>query len=90
MDSELARKLKMTLSRFYEELTRCCGYMLLETISHVEHMLTTGEDQEWGISSMRPRILSRLHAFVDVVDEFGHLPAMRDIADEVRKRLNEE
>lgn len=33
------------------------------------------EDQEWGIETIRPGILSRLDAFIEMSEEFGHLPA---------------
>lgn len=76
-------------ARFYEELTIVCGYWMLRMIPHIEYAVKEEKDTEWGIASRRPRILSRLDAFIDTVDEFGHLPALRDVADQLRTHLQE-
>lgn len=76
-------------SRFYKELTTICGYWMANMFQwNVEDLLK--EDQEWGIATTHPRVLSRLNVFIETSEEFDHLPALRNLATEVRKRLQDE
>lgn len=70
-------------SRFYKELTLICGYWMIHMFQFDVEGLPE-EDQEWGIATIRPRILSRLDAFIDLSSEFEHLPALRGLATQLR------
>jgi hypothetical protein len=75
-------------SVFEKELVTICGFWLLNTLGwHLENALK--EDQNWGIASIRQRILARLEAFVNTSEEFGHLPAVRGTAGRLIDILHE-
>ncbi|MEM7128374.1 MAG: phosphotransferase [Chloroflexota bacterium] len=72
--------------RFYKELTMLCGYLMLHMFQFdVENLLE--EDEAWGIATIRSRVLSRLDAFVEASNEFGHLPALQMLATQLTGRL---
>jgi thiamine kinase-like enzyme len=75
-------------SVFEAALVTICGFWLLNTLEwHLENALK--EDQNWGIASIRQRILARLEAFVTTSEEFGHFPAVRGTAGRLLDLLRE-
>jgi aminoglycoside phosphotransferase (APT) family kinase protein len=46
------------------------------------------EDDEWGTTTMRPRLLTWLRSFVSAADRSGVLPALRALAGELHERLS--
>jgi hypothetical protein len=63
----------------------CVHWALRSLVWHLETALK--EDQEWGIATLRPRILARLEAFAATSDAYGHLPALRDTMNRVLETL---
>jgi hypothetical protein len=45
------------------------------------------EDSEWGIASVRSRIISRLEVFAATSEEYGLLPGLRECAYRVHAEL---
>lgn len=65
-----------------DALLQQCGFKLMMTLNwHIAYALR--EDYEWGIATLRQRILSRLAAFIASADEFRRLPALRAMASEL-------
>jgi hypothetical protein len=61
---------------FETALVNVCGFWLLYTLTrHFESALK--EDVDFGISTIRQRILARLEAFIAVSQEFNQLSALR-------------
>jgi hypothetical protein len=59
-------------SIFETALVEACGYWLLNTLTrHLEFALR--KDLNWGISTIRQRILARLEAFITTAQEFNQL-----------------
>jgi len=46
------------------------------------------EDNEWGTTTMRPRLLSWLRSFTDAADQSGALPGLRVLAGDLHERLS--
>ena len=46
------------------------------------------EDEEWGTTTMRPRLLAWLRSFIDAADRSGALPRLRDLAAAAREQLS--
>ena len=62
---------------FETALVNTCGFWLLYTLSR--HFDTALEkDIDFGISTIRQRIIARLSAFVATSQEFNQLPSLRD------------
>jgi hypothetical protein len=96
--SRIERRYRLQLSRgcpeaqedslFETALVTSCGSWLLNTLSwQLERALD--EDREWGISTIRQRVLARLEAFITTSEEFGHLPAFRGISSRLLELLNQ-
>lgn len=65
---------------FAPALAVMCGYWTIVTLpGPLERAID--EDQEWGIATLRPRILARLEAFIATADAFARLPALRGTAE---------
>ena len=63
-------------------LVQACGYALINTFDRpLEHALN--EDHDWGIATVRQRILSRMVAFIDTSESFHRLPALRGAASQL-------
>jgi thiamine kinase-like enzyme len=61
---------------FEQALVTICGYWLLNTLArHLEDALA--KDDEWGIATIRQRLLARLEAFETTAEEFCRFPALR-------------
>jgi hypothetical protein len=64
---------------FADALVAACGYWVLRTL--VQHLpQALDEDGHWGIASIRPRLVSRLEAFITTAEAHRRLPAMRGTA----------
>ena len=46
------------------------------------------EDEEWGTTTMRPRLLAWLRGFTDAADRSGALPRLRDLAAAAHEQLS--
>jgi hypothetical protein len=67
-------------------LVNICGYTALRTlIMHLEDGLK--EDSEWGLASIRQRLLVRLQAFILTSEEFHRLPSLRGAAGQLLELL---
>jgi hypothetical protein len=65
---------------FEPALSLACAFWALNTVDrHLEGALE--QDRQWGISTMRPRVLARLEGFITTADAFDQLPALRGAAD---------
>jgi hypothetical protein len=70
---------------FYPALVEACAcWMITTTGSLLEQALT--QDSQWGISTLRQRVLMRLDAFVQVAEQFGCLEATAATATEMAAR----
>lgn len=73
---------------FESALVKTCGFWLLYTLMrHLESALK--KDSDWGISTLRQRILARLEAFITTSQEFNHLPALRGISSQLLDLLRQ-
>ena len=71
---------------FEDALVDACGYwVLLTLVRHLPQALA--EDRPWGIAPIRPRLVSRLEAFITTAEAFHRLPAMRGTAHRVLEVL---
>ncbi len=69
-------------------MSEVCGIWLIETLSWLLETSLT-EDREWGISTIRPRIMAQLTAFIETSSALGHLPAWRTVAEQLQSVLQE-
>jgi hypothetical protein len=71
---------------FADAVVDACGYWVLRTLArHLPQVLD--EDHPWGIAPIRPRLLSRLEAFVTTAETYQRRPAMRGTAQRVLEVL---
>ena len=71
---------------FADALVDACGYWVLRTlVRHLPQALD--EDRPWGIATIRPRLISRLEAFLTTAEASHRLPAMRGTAHRVLETL---
>jgi len=67
---------------FADALVDACGYWLLRTL--VQHLPRAfDEDGHWDIAPIRPRLVSRLEAFITTAEAYHRHPAMRETAHQV-------
>ena len=72
---------------FKTALVKACGMWLLYTIlRHLEPALA--KEQNFGISSIRQRILARLQTFIDLSTELDRLAGLRDVSNRLLDTLN--
>lgn len=71
---------------YTQALTDVCGFSLLETL-HWQLPPALEENREWGIATMRTRVLARLVAFIDTASAFDRLPRLRTVANELLTTL---
>jgi hypothetical protein len=67
-------------------LAACAGWFAFWTLDW-QLRAAIKEDNEWGISTQRPRIIGRIDALLEVCDEFGRMPATEALARELRTKL---
>ena len=71
---------------FADALVDACGYWVLRTlVRHLPQALD--EDRPWGIATIRPRLVTRLEAFITTSEAYHRLPAMRGTAHRVLEAL---
>ncbi len=71
---------------FADALVDACGYWVLRTlVRHLPQALD--EDRLWGIATIRPRLVTRLEAFITTSEAYHRLPAMRGTAHRVLEAL---
>lgn len=69
-------------------LVKTCGFWLLYTLTrHLEYALR--KDLNWGISTIRQRILARLEAFMATAQEFNQLPSLRNTSSQLLDLLRQ-
>lgn len=73
---------------FGRAMTEICGITL---IASLDWLLETAlkEDHEWGLTTLRPRLLARLEAFIATSEEFDHLPHLRMLAEQLLQQLQQ-
>lgn len=75
-------------SVFETALVNACGMWLLYTISrHFEPALA--KEQDFGISTIRQRILTRLHTFINLSTELNRLNGLRDVSNRLLDVLSQ-
>jgi hypothetical protein len=45
------------------------------------------EDQNWGTTTIRPRLLAWMHSFIEAASRIGALPRLRALAEAIREQL---
>jgi len=74
----------------------CAGWRAVDVLGHVGAAVRFGtrllegalkEDQTWGISTWRQRLIHRLPAFVELAHRHDHLPALAETAEALHRRL---
>jgi thiamine kinase-like enzyme len=71
---------------FGRAMTEVCAIWLIDTLSWLLEM-SLAEDREWGITTIRPRIMAQLTAFCATSATFAHLPAWRGVAEQLQLTL---
>jgi thiamine kinase-like enzyme len=73
---------------FETALVKTCGFWLLHTITQLlERALE--KDLDWGISTVRQRILARLEVFIATSQEFDQLPGLRSTSSQLLDLLRQ-
>jgi len=71
---------------FADALVDACAYWVLRTlVRHLPQALD--DDRTWGIAPIRPRLVSRLEAFITTAEASHRLPALRRTASRVLEVL---
>jgi Ser/Thr protein kinase RdoA (MazF antagonist) len=71
---------------FEAALVDACAYWLFVTLSWLFESALR-EDSQWGISTVRPRILARLEVFVTTAEQFRQRPALRRVVERLLDQL---
>ena len=71
--------------RFGRGLVDACAYWTIQLLRTWPKQLEA--DQEWGISTLRQRVLARLEIMSETATEFNHLPVLADVTAEMAQRL---
>jgi hypothetical protein len=71
---------------FRTALARSCAYWLFTTVGG-QLRRALNEDQDWGIATVRQRILARLEAFIATTETCDELPALRALASHLGRVL---
>lgn len=72
--------------QFEKALVSACAFWLLTTLGwHLERVLEVDLEEAWGLTTLRPRILSQLERFLELTRTPAHLPSLT----EAFKRLAE-
>ena len=73
---------------FETALVNACGFWLLYTLSrHLDYALV--KDGDFGISTIRQRILARLKTFIATSQEFNRLLSLRDTSSRLLDLLHQ-
>jgi hypothetical protein len=73
---------------FYRAVVEACTYWVVGMFHSLTHRLLD-EDNEWGISTVRQRLLLRLDVLVKATEEFGYLEAIGATAQDMLAKLRE-
>lgn len=73
---------------FGRAMAEVSGIWLIDTLSWLFET-SLAEDREWGITTIRPRIMAQLTAFIETSSTFDHLPAWRMVAEQLQSLLQE-
>jgi hypothetical protein len=71
---------------FATEFAHICGYWLLHTLRLHGHYIFE-QDAEWGVSTVRQRLLAQMTAFITACEEFKRLPRLRATICRLQARL---
>jgi len=76
-------------AQFYRAVVEACAYWVLTLCQFDTIPALLKKDDQWGISTMRQRVLMRFEMFAQATEEFGHLQAMgvtfRNMAAKLRR-----
>jgi hypothetical protein len=80
---------------FFSAVVECCAFWMLETCEgHKSLIELMDEDEKWGISTLRQRVLVRSSIFAELTACYGHLQALgetfADLAALLRSRWPQE
>ena len=67
-------------------MTQACAIWVIDSLNWLLASALEA-DQEWGIATIRPRIIAGLEAFVATCLEFDQLPALREVAEQLLTTL---
>jgi hypothetical protein len=73
--------------RFGRALTDAAAFWVVRDITTRLLEGALKEDQTWGISTWRQRLIHRLPAFVELAHRHDHLPALAETAEALHRRL---
>lgn len=73
---------------FETALVHCCGWWLLCTLSDFLSGALI-KDEDFGVSTLRQRILARLEAFIVISQECGQLPGLRSTSSQLLDLLSQ-
>lgn len=71
---------------FYYHLTLCCAYWLFDTLN-TRLPQALDNNKQWGISSIRQRIVTQLESFIFIANKTGQLPSIKCMATLLLERL---
>lgn len=72
---------------FTQALADVCGFSMLEWLRWLPLTPAALEDQQWGLASLRTRVLARLVAFLNTATEFDQLPHLCQVAEQLLATL---
>lgn len=70
---------------YHEAYVHACAFWMLDSMCMIKDVLK--KDNEWGVSFVRPRILSRLQAFIMVSNKYNKLPELKALDENVLQKL---
>jgi hypothetical protein len=71
---------------FYPALVDVCAIWLVDSLSWLLET-ALAEDREWGIATIRPRLIAQLSSFIETSLDFDHLPVLRTVAEALSQEL---
>ena len=74
---------------FGRAMTEACAIWVIDSLNWLLAAALEA-DQEWGIATIRPRLVARLEAFVATCLEFDQLPALREVAEQLLTTLQQQ
>jgi hypothetical protein len=67
---------------FYSALVEMCGFRALVELGYWAKRADES-DRDWGIATLRPRVITRLGAFIRAAKQFGHLHGLQELCERV-------
>ncbi len=74
---------------FGRAMTEACAIWVIDSLNWLLAAAIEA-DQEWGIATIRPRLVARLEAFVATCLEFDQLPALCEVAEQLLTTLQQQ